>query len=141
MNAFSRQPAPIHIESDVSWVETNPGYWTVTLGGGDDSRAITQDGSGFIAWVGTQERHWCFSKALKACVENIQFHRDVDAEAQLAQDAAIASLMRMTPGEKARLIETLEVERAALDFAPGRMDVVARKTEKDRQIASLRRIS
>lgn len=144
MNALSffRKPAPIRIESDVSWVETNPGYWTVTLGGREeDSRSITQDGSGFIAWVGSQERHWCFSKALKACADNIQFHRDLAVEAQLAHDAAIASLMRMTPAEKARLIDKLEAERDRLDYAPSGVNVVALKAFKDKQIATLRRIS
>lgn len=125
----------------IAFTETHPGHWTVSLGGRDDTRAISKDGFHFIAWIGHASKHWCFSNALKACAENIQQHRDMVVEAQLAHDAAIASLMRMTPAEKARLIETLQAERDHLDFAPGRMDVVARKAEKDRQIASLRRIS
>ncbi|MER9937456.1 hypothetical protein [Mesorhizobium sp. M0088] len=122
-----------------TWEETRENYWTVTLG--HESRAISKDGTNFIAWIGHRATHWCFSRALKACVEDIEYRLAEAAMAQAAHDEAIASLMRMTAAEKARLIETIEAERAALDYAPGRMDVVARKAEKDRQIATLRRVS
>lgn len=135
MNAFASQP-----DQAASFVETRPGYWTVSVG--HESRAITKEGpASYIAWTGSQDRHWCFAKALKACVDDIEYRLEEAALAQAAHDEAIASLMQMTSEEKVRLIETLQVERDALDYAPGRMDVVARKAEKDRQIATLRRIS
>lgn len=136
MNAL----APANITTDVSFVETRPGYWTITLG--HEQRAITKEGPArYIAWIGHRDTHWCFAKALKACVDDIEYRLAEAALAQRAQDEAIASLMQMTSAEKVRLIETIQAERDALDYAPGRMDVVARKAEKDRQIATLRRIS
>jgi hypothetical protein len=109
---------------------------------GHESRAITKEGpASFIAWIGHRDVHWCFSRALAACVDDMEFRLAEAALAQAAHDEAIASLMRMTPAEKARLIETLQVERAALDYAPSGVDVMALKVQKDMQIASLRRIS
>lgn len=126
--------------AEATFEETREGYWTVTLG--HESRAITKEGpASYIAWIGHRDVHWCFAKALKACVDDIEFRLSEAALAQAAHDEAIASLMQMTSAEKVRLIETLQAERDHLDFAPGRMDVVARKAEKDRQIATLRRIS
>lgn len=122
---------------EATWVETRPGYWTMTLG--HESRAISQDGPGcFIAWIGFQSRHWCFARALKACVEDIEYRLFEAAEAQRAHDEAIASLMLMTPAAKARLIASLEAERDMLDYAPTGVDVVARKAVFDKQIATLR---
>jgi hypothetical protein len=49
--------------------------------------------------------------------------------------------MRMTPAEKARLIvQKLTVERDMLDYAPSGVDVVARKAQFDKQIATLRAV-
>lgn len=129
-----------HLEPEVSFVETRPGHWTVTLGGREeDSRAISKEGpASYTAWIGHASKHWCFSRALKACADDIQWHRDMVVETQLAHDAAIASLMRMTPAEKARLIDSLGRERDLLDYSDAHVDVAVRKARFDRQIASLR---
>lgn len=124
---------------EATWVETRPNYWTMTLG--HETRAITQDGpSSFIAWIGFQSRHWCFARALKACVDDIEYRLFEAAEAQRAHDEAIASLMRMTPAAKARLIASLEAERDGLDYSDSEVNVTARKAQFDRQIATLRQI-
>lgn len=125
----------------IAFTETHPGYWTVTLGGREeDSRAISKDGFHYIAWIGHASKHWCFSKALKACADDIQWRRDMVVEEQLAHDAAIASLMRMTPAEKERLVDSLGRERDLLDYSDAHVDVAVRKARFDRQIASLRRV-
>jgi hypothetical protein len=125
--------------AEATFEETSPGYFTVSLG--HESRAITKEGpASYIAWTGSQDRHWCFAKALKACVEDIEFRLSEAAMAQAAHDEAIASLMQMTPAAKARLIAKLEQERDWLDYSPSGVDVVARKAEKDRQISTLRAV-
>lgn len=121
-----------------TWEQTSPGNFTVTLG--HQSRAISQDGSNFIAWIGHRNVNWCFARALKACVDDMEYRLAEAAMAQAAHDEAIASLMRMTGAEKARLIAKLEQERDWLDYSPSGVDVVARKAEKDRQIATLRAV-
>ena len=122
-----------------TWEQTSPGNFTVTIG--HESRAISQDGSSFIAWIGHRNVNWCFQRALKACVDDMEYRLAEAAMAQAAHDEAIASLMRMSGAEKARLIAKLKQERDWLDYSPSGVDVVARKAEKDRQIATLRRIS
>jgi hypothetical protein len=124
--------------ADATWTETHEGHWTVTLG--DESRAISKDGSNFIAWIGHRSSHWCFARALKACVDDIEYRLAEAALAQAAHDEAIASLMRMTGAEKARLIAKLEQERDWLDHSDAHVDVVARKAQFDRQIATLRAV-
>lgn len=127
-NTFTAAPA--------SWVETHPGHFTVTHAG--ETRAISKDGTEFIAWIGHQSRQWCFARALKACVEDIEYRQFEAIEAARAHEEAIASLMRMTPAAKARLIASLEAERDGLDYADSEMDIVARKARIERRIANLR---
>ncbi len=123
-----------------TWEQTHEGHWTVTIG--HQSRAISQDGSNFIAWIGHRDVNWCFARALKACVDDMEYRLAEAAMAQAAHDEAIAALMRMTPAAKARLILTLESERDYLELHAGsEVDVVARKAQFDKQIATLRRIS
>jgi hypothetical protein len=135
MNAL----APIHIPTEATWEETRKGYWTVTLG--HESRAISQESpSCFIAWIGHQSKHWCFARALKACVDDIEFRKFEAAEAQRAHDEAIASLMRMTPAQRDRAIARLTEERDLLEYAGAEVDLVARRARLDRQISRLRGI-
>ncbi|MCA0032709.1 hypothetical protein [Mesorhizobium sp. B263B2A] len=134
MNASARHPEPA-----ASFVETSRGYFTVTLG--HETRAITKEGpASYIAWIGSQDRHWCFAKALKACVEDIEFRLSEAALAQAAHDEAIASLMQMTSAEKVRLIAKLEAERDWLDWSGSEVNVTARKAQFDKQISTLRTI-
>jgi hypothetical protein len=86
------------------------------------------------------DTHWCFARALKACVDDIEYRQFEAARAQQEHDEAIASLMRMTGAEKARLIAKLEQERDWLDHSGSHVDVVARKAQFDRQIATLRAV-
>lgn len=134
MNAL---PAHIDATNGVSFVETAPGQWTVTVDGIDE-RTITQDERGFVAWIGCQDRHWCFARALDACVEHSRYHRQVAEETAARREQAIAALMAMTPAQKSRAIERLQTERDLLDYADSEVNTVARKDEIDRRIASLR---
>lgn len=128
-------------QSLVAFTETHPGNWTVTVGGDEnDSRAISRDGSGFIAWIGHQSRHWSFQGALDACAEDIRYRQFEALRCQLEHEEAIASLMRMTPAQKSRLIAKLEAERDWLDWSDSEVDVLARKAGFDKQIATLRTV-
>lgn len=99
-----RTPLRIAIDApDVTTVETHEGYWTVIVDGDEhDTRAVTKQGTEFIAWIGSMDRHWCFQRAVNACVEDIRYHRFLAAEAIRAQDEALASLMMMTPAQRER---------------------------------------
>lgn len=124
-------------ETTPTYEETSPGRWEVRLG--HESRVITMPVRGdYIAWIGFQSHHWCLSSAVRACVEDIEYRLSVAAADQRAHDEAIASLMRMTPAQRARLIASLETERDGLDFADSEMDVAARKASIDRKIVRLR---
>jgi hypothetical protein len=50
-----------------------PDLWTVTVDG--NTRTITRDGSGFIAWIGCQFKCWSFEGARKQCVEDIEYQQ------------------------------------------------------------------
>jgi hypothetical protein len=128
---------PFAAATEASFVETSPGYWTVSLG--HESRVITRPAPGkYIAWIGHQSVHWCFSRALKACTDDIEYRLFEAAEAQRLHDEAIASLMRMTPAQRNRLISNLETERDGLDYSESHVDAVARKASIDRKIVRLR---
>ena len=128
-------------ENGIGWTETHDGYWTVVVDGDAvNTRAITKAGSSFIAWIGHQDRHWCFERALKACAANVRLQCAMADEAERAREEAIASLMRMTPEQKARAIDRLEAERDALDYSDAHVDVVARKAIIDTKINRLRQI-
>ena len=122
-----------------TWEETSDGQWDVRVG--HESRCITKDGpASYIAWIGCQSRHWCFAKALKACVDDMEYRLAEAALAQAAHDEAIASLMRMTGAEKARLVAKLEQERDWLDYSGSEVNVTARKAVFEKQIATLRAV-
>lgn len=133
MNALTASAA------EASFTETHPGRWVVILG--HESRTITQEGPAwFIAWLGRQEVCWCFSKALAACVEDIEFRVSEAARSQREHDEAIAALARMSPAEKASAIEALTAQRDWLDWSGSEVDVVARKAAIGKRIAHLRAI-
>lgn len=138
----SSETAPLsqEVRPAATWVETNPGHWTVTLG--HESRAISHPSPGvFIAWIGHQDRHWCFARALRACVEDIEYRLFKAARVQQEHEEGIAALMRMTVAERSRFIASLEAERDLLDYADSEVNVTARKAQFDRQISTLRAMS
>jgi hypothetical protein len=129
----------IDASDGIAFHEADPGYWIVTIDGDEqDTRTITRDGSGFIAWLGFQSRHWSFGKALKACADDARYRRARYEDQRHANDEAAASVMRMTPEQKARVIETLEERSARLEYAPAHIDIAARRAEIARKIAFLR---
>jgi len=123
--------------SEARYIETSPGRWEVRLG--HETRVITMPVHGkYIAWVGHQSEHWCLSRAVQACTDDIEYRLFLAAEDQRKHDEQIASLMQMTPAAKNRAIARLEAERDLLDYADSEMDTVTRKARIDRQIAGLR---
>lgn len=126
-------------EQGVSFRQIGEDGWEVwTDGNRDTIRTITRQGSEFIAWLGFQDRHWCFARALRACAEDIRYRREEEMALVAAHQEAIASLMKMTPAQKERLIAKLEQERDGLNYADTHVDAVARKAMLDRQIDRLR---
>ncbi len=130
MNALTQ----VHIPTNATWIETSPNYFTVTLG--HETRAITKEAPGsYIAWIGHQSRHWCFARALKACVDDIEYRLNEAALAQAAHDEAMGSLMRMTPAQRERLIARLTEEREMHEFTDhGRAKRLERQIERLRSI-------
>lgn len=132
MNALTKTHAD---DPGITFEETSPGRWAVTIDG-EDTRTITQDGSVFIACLG---RYWSFERALQACAERVRFDRRYYAERKREYDAAVASIMEMTPEQKARAIAQLEERRERLEYSSGaHVDIAAKRAELDRQIESLR---
>lgn len=121
----------------ISFSEIEPGKWAVTVDGKDTCQ-ITKDGSGFIAWLGHQDRHWCFQRALAACAEYMRWHRSQHEKAMHAYDVAKAGVARMTEEERDEALDRLENERSRLKYAPLHMDVIAREAEIDRRVALLK---
>jgi hypothetical protein len=122
-----------------SWEQAGDDQWTVwTDGDRTSTRTITKQGGWFVAWVGFMDRHWCFARALRACADDIRYRREEEAIALAAHEEAIASLMRMTPAQRERLIAKLETERDGLDYAEAHVDVVTRTAMLNRQIERLR---
>lgn len=135
MNALTKTHAE---DPGITFEEKSPGRWTVTIDG-EDTRSISQEGSTFIAWTGCMDRHWNFERALQACAAHARFHRERYAEQKREHDAAIASLMAMTPEQKAAAIESLEARLERLEYSSGaHVDIAAKRAEIDRQIASMR---
>lgn len=135
MNALTKTHAD---DTGITFEETSPGRWTVTIDG-EDTRSISQEGSCFIAWRGFMDRHWNFERALQACAEDARFHRRYYAERKREYDASVASIMEMTPEQKARAIAQLEERRERLEYSSGsHVDIAAKRAELDRQIESLR---
>lgn len=129
--------APIHIDTahGLVWTEDDRGF-TVTIDG-KDTRYITRDGSGFIAWLGCQDRHWCFAKALEACAEHARFHR-AEHERQVSQyEANHKRLASLSQQQRTDAIASLQERRARLEYADSHMDVMERGAELDRQIGAL----
>jgi len=102
--------ANIAPDSNVSWRQTEPNSWIVFVDG--DTRAITRDERGFIAWVGHQNRCWSFHGALNACVEDARWQRYLRDH-----PAAPAPVM----GEEERwLLQFSDADSAADRMARGR---------------------
>lgn len=129
--------APIHIDltEGLVWTEDETGF-TVTVDG-KDTRYITRDGSGFIAWLGCQDRHWCFAKALEACAEHARFHRAEHERQTGAYEASQKRLASLSQQQRADAIASLQERRARLEYADSHMDVVERAAELGRQIKAI----
>lgn len=132
--------APIHIDTTAGlvWTEDDRGF-TVTIDG-KDTRHITRDGSSFIAWLGAQDRHWCFQRALTACAEHARFHRAEHARQVRQYEASQKRLASLTQQQRADAIASLQERRARLEYADSHMDVLERGAELDRQIKALERV-
>jgi len=123
-------------EAGVSFTETRPGWWTVTIDG-DASRTITRDETGFIAWIGMRDRHWCFDRALKACIDDARYQRSLRDEAALAGATARARIEMLSDGPRAEMIMALETEMLGLRYAESHVDCVGRTAGLKAEIAAL----
>ncbi len=117
--------------------KTGEDRWVVTIDGAHE-RTITRDGSCFIAWIGSRDRHWSFQRALDACADHARFHQQACAIAKARNETARGALAARSPGERDQLIAALEAERDLLDYADAHMDVPARKAAIDSRIAAIR---
>lgn len=107
--------SPLLTESGVSFRETGPRSWIVFIDA--DSRAITQDERGFIAWVGHQSRHWSFHGALNACVEDARYQAF-----RLANPAPLPA--RLSEAER-WLLQFSDADNAADRMARARQEQVS----------------
>jgi hypothetical protein len=111
------------LDGGVSFREITPVDWLVTIDG--DTRVITKDERGFIAWIGHQERHWCFDKALKSCIEDARHQRDMHDRAEALRLQQAARFDRLTPEQFDRVLAAREQELAGLSVnSPGRADML-----------------
>lgn len=128
-----------HIDATdgVSFREEGEGRWIVTIDG-QDQRTITKSGSSFIAWVGHQDRHWCFNKALRSCADHARFHRATADAAKKDYAERLARIQSMTVAQVRQSIRRLEAERELLHYADSHMDAVARQAAITRQINEIK---
>ena len=132
-----RVEAPPIAEGGVSFTEARPGWWTVTIDG-DDSRTITRDETGFIAWIGTRDRHWCFDRALKACIDDARYQRSLRDEAARASAVARARIEVLSDNQRMEMIAAREAEMLGLRYAESHVDCVGRTAELRAEIEALR---
>ena len=121
----------------VTFREEGEGRWVVTIDG-QDRRTITKSGSSFIAWVGHQDRHWCFSKALRSCADHARFHRATADAAKKDYAEHLARIQSMPVAQVLQAIRRLEAERELLNYADSHMDVVGRQAAITRQINEIK---
>lgn len=131
--------ATLHIDATdgVSFREEGDGRWIVTIDG-QDRRTITKSGSSFIAWVGHQDRHWCFSKALRACADHARFHRATADAASQDYAERLARIQKMTVPQVMAWIRRLEAEHELMSYAGSHMDVVGRQAAITNQINEIK---
>ncbi len=112
------------LDGGVSFREIDPGSWLVNVEG--DKRTITQEGPGrFIAWIGSQDVHWCFDRALKACIEDAHHQRDMHDRAEALRLQQAARFDRLTPEQFDRVLAAREQELAGLSVnSVGRADML-----------------
>jgi hypothetical protein len=123
-------------EVGVSFTETQPGWWTVMIDG-DESRTITRDETGFIAWIGTRDRHWCFDRALKACIDDARYQRSLRDEAARASAVAKARIEVLSDDQRMETIAAREAEMLGLRYAESHVDCVGRTAELRAEIEAL----
>ena len=131
--------ATLHIDATdgVSFREKGEGRWIVTIDG-QDERTITKSGSSFIAWLGYQDRCWCFANALRACADHARFHRATADAAKKANAEWLARIQAMPVKDVMASIRRLEAERELLNYADSHMDVVGRQAAITRQINDIK---
>jgi hypothetical protein len=111
------------LDGGVSFREIDPGSWLVNVDG--DKRTITQEGGYFTAWIGHQDRHWCFDNALKACIEDARHQRDMHNRAEALRLQQAARFDRLTPEQFDRVLASREQELAGLSVnSVGRADML-----------------
>ena len=112
-----------NLDSGVTFAETAPREWTVSIDG--DKRTITQEGGSFIAWIGSQDRHWCFDSALAACISDAIHHRDLHDRAEALRIQQAARFDRLTPEQFEYVLDCRESELAGLSVnSVGRADML-----------------
>ena len=123
-------------EAGVSFTETRPGWWTVTIDG-DECRTITRDETGFIAWIGTRDCHWCFDRALKACIDDARYQRSLRHEAARASAVTKARIEVLSDDQRMEMIAAREAEMLWLRYAESHVDCIGRTAELRAEIEAL----
>jgi hypothetical protein len=140
MNTLVRG-AELHTAIDatdgVTFREEGEDRWIVTIDG-QDERTITKSGSSYIAWVGHQDRCWCFAKALRSCADHARFHRATTDAARKDYAEQLARIQKMPVSQVLKFIRRLEAERELLNYADSHMDVVGRQAAITRQINEIK---
>ena len=131
-----RVEAPPIAVAGVSFTESRPGWWTVTIDG-DASRTITRDETGFIAWIGTRDCHWCFDRALKSCIDDARHQRALRDEAAQASAAAKARIEVLSVDQRLEMIAAREAEMLGLRYAESHVDCAGRTAELRGEIEAL----
>ena len=101
------------------------------------SRTITRDETGFIAWIGTRDRHWCFDRALKACIDDARYQRSLRDEAARASAVAKARIEVLSDDQRVEMIAAREAEMLGLRYAESHVDCVGRTAELRAEIEAL----
>lgn len=103
----------------VTFREVDPGKWLVLID--DDTRTITKDERGFIAWIGHMDRHWNFDHALRACIDDSRYQR-LHAKAvmldRLDREALLQEQQRLTFSDADNASARLAEVNARLETVP-----------------------
>ncbi len=119
-------------DDSISFRATGPNSWLVWVDG--DTRAITRDERGFIAWIGVQFRTWSFQGALDECAADVRHQRFLLDQQQAARRDYDRRMAKLTPAQFERVLSAREQELAGLSVnSPGRAEMLRDEIEMMRE--------
>ncbi len=127
--------AHITPDSNVSFRETGPSAWVVSVAGTE--RTITFDERGFIAWIGHQSRHWCFDHAVKACVEDAEHQRDMFDRQQALRREWDRQHSALSPKQFASVLAAREQELSQVAPCSGRAEMLREDIQRMKEFANV----